>query len=98
MDEPCSSLDYGNQVGVMERAKNLAKQGYLVLMSTHNPEQAFQFADRALVLLDKKIECFGAPKEVLNARLIERVYGIPVTVRELDGTSVCIPQNIGKGR
>ena len=97
MDEPCSSLDYGNQVRVMERAQNLAKQGYLVLMSTHNPEQAFQFADRALVLLDKRIECFGVPKEVLNARLIERIYGIPVTVYELDGASVCIPRKTGKG-
>lgn len=92
MDEPCSSLDYGNQIYVMQQVKNLAKKGYLVLMSTHNPEQAFLFADQVLVLQDKRIECCGAPREVLSAPLIERIYGISVTLHDVDGIPVCIPE------
>lgn len=92
MDEPCSSLDYGNQVYVMEQVKSLAKQGFLVLMSTHNPEQAFLFADQVMVLLNKKIECCGSPGEVLDAPLIERIYGIPVSLHDVDGTYLCVPK------
>lgn len=97
MDEPCSSLDYGNQIRVMEQIKKLAKQGYLILMSTHNPEQAFLFADKVLVLQNKKIKCFGDPKQVLNAELIEQVYGIPVSIQEIDEIYVCIPKGVRKG-
>lgn len=96
MDEPCSNLDYGNQMRVMQQIKNLARQGYLILMSTHNPEQAFLFADKVLVLIDKKIQCCGPPGDVLDESLIERIYGIPVSLHEVDGTPVCIPKRNSK--
>lgn len=43
MDEPTSSLDYGNQLRVMQRVKALARQGYTILLSSHNPQQALLF-------------------------------------------------------
>jgi iron complex transport system ATP-binding protein len=93
MDEPCASLDYGNQIMVMDEIKKLAKQNYLMLMSTHNPEHALLYADETLVLLDKKIECFHSPCEIMNASLIERIYGVPVVIYEVGGIPVCIPRN-----
>lgn len=93
MDEPCASLDYGNQIMVLEQIKKLTKQNYLVLMSTHNPEHALLYADEALVLLDKKIECFHSPCEIMNASMIERIYHVPVVIYEVGGIPVCIPRN-----
>lgn len=43
MDEPTSSLDYGNQLRVMQRVRALARQGYTILLSSHNPQQALLF-------------------------------------------------------
>lgn len=34
----------------MQRVKTLARQGYTILLSSHNPQQALLFADRILAL------------------------------------------------
>ncbi|WP_411678532.1 ABC transporter ATP-binding protein [Caproicibacter sp.] len=93
MDEPCSGLDYGNQVRVMERIKELSGQGYLILMSTHSPGQVYLYADRVLVLMNGKIRCGGPPDEVLDAEMLKTVYGIPVSLERVNGVPVCIPEN-----
>ena len=64
MDEPTSSLDYGNQLRVMQRVKGLAQQGYTILLSSHNPQQALLFADRILALHEGVICADGTPEEV----------------------------------
>lgn len=78
MDEPTSSLDYGNQDLVLRQARSLADEGYTVLLSTHNPQHALWYADRALALLDGRIAAFGVPSEMMDAELIERLYGTRV--------------------
>lgn len=96
MDEPCANLDYGNQVRVMEELKRLAGKGYLIIQSTHSPEQAFLYADQALVLLDGRIAAMGAPGEVLTKELLERMYEIPIQLMEIEhtGLKLCMPGEI----
>jgi ABC-type cobalamin/Fe3+-siderophores transport systems, ATPase components len=93
MDEPCSNLDYGNQIRVMKSVKALAKQGYLVIQSTHNPEHVFLFADEALVMQDGKIGAKGPPGEILTEELLRQVYGIYVNLHEIPERNLkfCIP-------
>jgi iron complex transport system ATP-binding protein len=81
MDEPTANLDYGNQFRIMEQVKKLAHQGYLILLSTHNPEHALLFADKVLILKDSKIMMYGTPAETLNPQTIENIYGIDVEVQ-----------------
>lgn len=78
MDEPTSSLDYGNQDLVLRQARSLADEGYTVLLSTHNPQHALWYADAALLLLDGRVAAFGAPERVMDAAIIERLYGVSV--------------------
>ena len=82
MDEPTASLDYGNQSLVLHQVRALADEGYTILLSTHNPQHALWYADCAVALMDGTVAAFGALKEVVDARLIERLYG--VTVRMVD--------------
>ena len=89
MDEPCSGLDYGNQIRVMECVKELSKQGYLILLSTHSPEQAFLYSDAALVLAHGRLRCYGTPEETLNDDLFEEIYGVRVNLR-FDAGKKCI--------
>lgn len=93
MDEPCSSLDYGNQMRVLRTVKNLAKRGYLVLLSTHTPEHALCFADEVLLMHEGRLLAQGTPAEVMRAELLSRLYRIPLREGHLeaDGRRVLWP-------
>ena len=82
MDEPTASLDYGNQSLVLRQVRKLTDEGYTILLSTHNPQHALWYADMALALLDGSIVAFGRPEEVVNAALIEKLYGVEVQLVE----------------
>lgn len=82
MDEPTASLDYGNQSLVLRQVRALADDGYTVLLSTHNPQHALWYADRALALFGGTMESFGAASEVVNETLIHRLYGVDVVMVE----------------
>ena len=38
MDEPTAHLDHGNQIKVLRLVKELATEGYGVVLTTHNPQ------------------------------------------------------------
>ncbi|OZI12655.1 ABC transporter [Bacillaceae bacterium SAS-127] len=84
MDEPTANLDYGNQMRVMMQVKELAKQGYTIILSTHNPEHAFLYGNKALVMFQGKMIEFGDPKEVLTEALLQHVYGVNVKLIDID--------------
>ncbi len=96
MDEPTSSLDYGNQIRVLSQIKKLAGEGYTVVLSTHNPDQAFLFADRVLALSDGRVLLQGRPNDVISDELMKRLYNIDVEVHSLymDRVRVCVPKSM----
>jgi len=96
LDEPTSALDYGNQMLVMGRLKALARSGYTVIQSTHNPEQAYLFSDMLLAMKDGRIVAAGRPKDVMDTALIREIYGIQADVISLadDAVRVCVPDEI----
>lgn len=100
MDEPTANLDYGNQNRVMERVWSLAERGYMVLFSTHDPNQALLYASRALTLFDGRILTDGSPERALTEETLQTLYGIRVhrhTLPDADGTvMVCVPKKRGK--
>lgn len=82
MDEPTSSLDYGNQLRVLEQVKCLAREGYTVLLSTHNPQHALSFADSVLALSGGTVAAMGRADAVLNRELIRKLYHIDAVFLE----------------
>lgn len=78
MDEPTSSLDYGNQMKVQKRLSELASEGYTIVQSSHNPEQAYVFADRVICIKDGRIFREGKPRDIMDEQLINDLYGIDV--------------------
>lgn len=79
MDEPTASLDYGNQIRVLDQVVQLARQGYTILLSCHNPQQALLYADRVIALHDGVISADGRPDAVLNPNLIQTLYQAEVS-------------------
>ena len=93
MDEPTSALDYGNTVRVLTCVRQLTAEGLTIIQSTHQPDQAFLYADRTLVLHEGEVLAYGTPKETITAGLISKIYGVDVEVNSLydDKVRVCVP-------
>ncbi len=95
LDEPTASLDFGNQVRVLEQVRRLADgDGLTVVFSTHHPEQAFAIADRVALLHDGRLARLGMPAEVITSAMMREVYGTEVDVLPVGdgGMRVCLPR------
>ncbi len=91
MDEPTSALDYGNQLRVLGLVRELASEGYGVLLSTHNPQHALTFASRILALSGGRVAALGKPEEVLTRELVLRLYGVNAVFADTSGGRVLVP-------
>lgn len=76
LDEPTSSLDFGNQIRLLKHLRALAADGHGILFSTHLPEQAAQTATRIAVLHQGHILVDGKPDDVMTSQLIEVIYRV----------------------
>ena len=92
MDEPTSSLDYGNQLRILSQVKALCKHGRTVIISTHDPQNALTFAEKVLALNNGTVAAFGETEQVMTAELLHRLYGVEVTFTEADGQTIVVPQ------
>lgn len=93
MDEPTSALDYGNTVRVLSCVRQLARDGLSIVQSTHQPDQAFLYSDKTLVINDGRVFAYGDPKDVITKELVSAIYGVDVEVNSLygDKVRVCVP-------
>jgi iron complex transport system ATP-binding protein len=92
LDEPTANLDFGNQVRVLERIAALAQTGISILFSSHDPDHAFLCAQRALLLAEGRALEIGAPRDVIRADTLQRLYGVSVEVLPLAGGGhTCLP-------
>jgi len=94
LDEPTAHLDLKHQVGVLELVRTLAREENLaVLMTLHDLNQAALFSDRVALLQRGEIVAHGSPRDVFNAELLSRVYGVSVAVgvHPVMGTPVVLP-------
>jgi iron complex transport system ATP-binding protein len=96
MDEPTASLDFGNQVRVLAQVQSLARRGIAVVLSTHDPDQAFLCAHRVALLHGGRLVALGTPAEVITAERLAATYGVSVDVVQVeqDGEvrTVCLPR------
>jgi iron complex transport system ATP-binding protein len=92
MDEPTASLDFGNQIRVLERILGLAASGISILFSSHDPDHAFLGAQRALLLGEGRVLDLGAPQHVIRPDTLKRLYGVDVQVVAVEGgRHTCLP-------
>ena len=94
MDEPTASLDFANQSMVLAEIAKLARQqgkhASGILLSTHDPDQAFLLDANVALMAGGGIAAGGRAAEILTGEALSRVYGIPITVEKTpSGRSVC---------
>ena len=94
LDEPTASLDFGNQLRVLQQLRTLSAEGYTIIQTTHHPEQSYMFSDRILAVQNGRLLVDGTPADVLNNSTMKALYNVDVEVLSLyeDKLRVCLPQ------
>jgi len=92
LDEPTSSLDLKNQVEILGLLRRVVTEHRLAaVMTMHDLNTAFRYADSCIFLRDGKIFFAGPPADV-DAGIIEAVYGLPVDIYRQHGRLLVTPK------
>jgi len=93
MDEPTASLDFGNQVRVLEQMRALSRSGQAIIFATHDPDHAFLCADRVALMHEGRMIALGTPEETVTAAHLKTIYGVEVVIATLaeTGRRICAP-------
>lgn len=79
LDEPTTALDLKHQVHFYRILKRLQQQQHKTILTvTHDINLAIQFCDRVIVLKDGELVADGRVTNIIDAALIEEVFGLPV--------------------
>lgn len=90
LDEPTSHLDFKNQVHCLQAVGRLAAQGVTMIMTTHDPNHAFLFPGRALLMSPGVSPAAGPAEEIVTSAALSAAYGIPIDV-------LTVPRSTGPG-
>ncbi len=97
LDEPTNHLDLQHQTSLLGLVKRLTLENQLtVMMALHDLNLVSFVADRVALIVGGKLECVGAPPDVLTAENISAAYQTPVEVvsHPQTGAPVIFPQGI----
>lgn len=95
LDEPVSSLDIKHQIAIMQVSRDYARRGGGVIAVLHDLNLMAMFADKVAVFHKGRIVAAGAPRDVLNDQLVERVFDCRLRVGAVPapGTPFVLPQS-----
>jgi len=92
MDEPTAHLDHGNQIKVLRIVKDLAAQGYGIVLTTHNPDQVLLLEAMVAVIDRQALFHFGNWQDILTEKLLSELYGVEMRLIEVEGIQrkICV--------
>jgi len=94
LEDPTTWLDISHQIDLLELLSELNREkGYTLAAVLHDLNQACRYASHLIALREGKIVAQGAPKEIVTAELIERIYGLRCMIIDdpVAGTPLVVP-------
>jgi len=91
LDEPLSQLDLRHQQQALGVLREELQQGRSIVMVSHDPNHAKQFATHALLLFGNGQWKAGVLADVLNAEMLSKLYHYPVFEMQQEGQSWFVP-------
>jgi iron complex transport system ATP-binding protein len=82
LDEPTTFLDLKHQISMYRLLRDQCRQGLGVVTVTHDLNLALSYADRVLLLEQGRTVADGAPRDVLTADTVHRIFGVRAVVHE----------------
>ena len=80
LDEPTTFLDVGHEMAVFELLSAVAAGGMAVLLVSHQLNLVARFAQHIVLLHRGEVAASGAPAEVMQGKVLERVYDWPLVI------------------
>lgn len=98
LDEPTSHLDFGNQVRVVDLVKDLAEEGFGILMTTHNPDHVLMLGGKVVAMEAGGAYRFGNVEDIVTAEMLRDLYGIDIALEHSDQAcrDICVAVGTGK--
>lgn len=99
-DEPTAHLDYGNQHRVLNRIKQMAKEGFSVIITTHNPDHALLLGDKAAIVSRTGHITQGIVSEIITKEKLSEVYDIDLHLEYVEeiGRVACFAPELDDGK
>jgi iron complex transport system ATP-binding protein len=94
LDEPTTFLDIAHQIEVLDLCADLREQrGHTMVAVLHDLNHACRYATHLIAMRDGRIVAEGAPSDIVDAALVEAVFGLPCQVIEdpESGTPLVVP-------
>lgn len=94
LDEPTTYLDIQHQIDVLDLCAELhEEQGRTLVAVLHDLNHAARYATHLIALRDGEVIAQGAPKKIVTAELVERVFGLRCQVVDdpETGTPLVVP-------
>lgn len=103
LDEPLGALDLKLRQSMQLELKRIQRElGIAFVFVTHDQEEALTMSDRILVMTHGKAAQIGTPEQIYNEPASVFVAGfigtaniLPVTVKEIDGTTATLTSPMG---
>jgi iron complex transport system ATP-binding protein len=80
LDEPTTFLDIAHQMEVLDLCAELHERGRTLVAVLHDLNHACRYATHLLAMRDGAIVAQGDPAEIVDAALVEEVFGLPCQV------------------
>ncbi|MCL8027461.1 iron ABC transporter ATP-binding protein [Nocardioides bruguierae] len=91
LDEPLNNLDLAHAVAIMRLLRTAADElGKRVVVVLHDINFASRWSDEIVALADGRVVAQGPPADVIRPEVLEDLYGVPVSVHEVDGHRVAV--------
>ncbi len=91
LDEPTTYLDVRYQIEILRLIRKLnEKYGITIIMVLHDINQSIAYSNRIIAMKDGKIVAEGIPDEIINEELIKNVYGIELSVKEVESNKIVL--------
>lgn len=96
-DEPTAHLDYGNQIQTLRLINSLRREGFAVVMTTHNPDHCMMLGGRVAILDREGHLEVGTVESILSEERLSRIYNakIHLIYNSVVDRVVCVPGELG---
>lgn len=84
-DEPCASLDYGNQNHILTIISALKETNTTAVFSTHDPNHVIHVAGKVLIMRGFEDYLFGKTEKLITDEILTELYGMQLKKVMVDG-------------
>ncbi|MDW7547411.1 ATP-binding cassette domain-containing protein [Pseudoalteromonas sp. SCSIO 43201] len=91
LDEPLNNLDIKHSVEIMQTLHRLAAElDKAVVIVIHDINFAASYSDNIVAMKKGEVVSAGKVDDVVKADIMESIYEIPFTIKDIDGKKVCL--------